>query len=147
MSAQSIELAEAVVEAINGHDFGQPILAVRAYLPTWDLKNVKVLRVNVVPFKRVRASESRAQDGIDQTIIIGVQKECDPQDLASVDALVEVVEAIEEFFNRTQITGAQGTKFLWKSDQIEPVFDPKSLLELQVFRSFINLVFKHIAVP
>ena len=47
--AQIIELADAIVEQLNAHEFSETFTAERGYLPTFDLPDLNSLKVTVVP--------------------------------------------------------------------------------------------------
>jgi len=47
--ARIADIADAVVTALNGHTFSQPLTAARAYRPVFDLKDMTDLHVTVVP--------------------------------------------------------------------------------------------------
>jgi hypothetical protein len=49
MNATAIEIADAVVAALNGATLGQPVSAERYYLPEFDLKDMDTPHVSVVP--------------------------------------------------------------------------------------------------
>ena len=44
-----VDVADAVVTALNAGSFSQPFTAERAYLPCYELDDIKQLRVTVVP--------------------------------------------------------------------------------------------------
>ncbi|MFB3894542.1 MAG: hypothetical protein ACE15C_21275, partial [Phycisphaerae bacterium] len=91
------DIAGAVVTALNGHTFSQPFTAARAYLPVFDLKDMKDLHVTVVPRGVELTTAGRGLAASDIQIDVAVQKKLALADSAEIDALMGLVQEIAEF--------------------------------------------------
>lgn len=109
MTAKLIQLADAVVEALNDHDFGVDFTAERSYAD-WDLSlsDSGVVHVDVVPVGHPTSElDTRSSVGYQLTVDVGIRKRftAEEQDdetgrieLDAVDEMVELVELFVEFF-------------------------------------------------
>lgn len=97
--AAIINLADAIVTALNAHAFSQPFTAVRAFIPRVDLGEMsETLHVTVVPTAVESKLDTRTTSQHEYVVEIGVQKK--PPSLANVslDPLMRLVEEIADFF-------------------------------------------------
>ncbi|HUT57738.1 MAG TPA: hypothetical protein VNA25_07785, partial [Phycisphaerae bacterium] len=96
------DIADAMVAALNGYAFGQAFTAVRAYVPTFELKDMKDLHVTVVPKGMEVSIAGRGYFATDVQIDVAVQKRLATADNAEIDALMGVVQEIAEFLRRQE---------------------------------------------
>lgn len=74
------ELAEIIVETLNNKsafEFSQDFTAIRSYVPCWELKDLKELRVTVLVPAFTSTRHDRARWISDVTVQIGVQVKLD----------------------------------------------------------------------
>jgi len=136
--AMIADIAGAVVTALNGHTFSQPFTAARAYLPVFDLKDMKDLRVTVVPRGVEMSTAGRGLAASDIQIDVAVQKKLASADNAEIDALMALVQEIAEFIRSTGRFG-DGS---WVRTENVPIYSPEHLGELRQFTSVLTLSFK-----
>ena len=132
------DIAGAVVTALNGHTFSQPFTAARAYLPVFDLKDMKDLRVTVVPRGVEMSTAGRGLAASDIQIDVAVQKKLTSADNAEIDALMGLVQEIAEFIRSTGRFG-DGS---WVRTENVPIYSPEHLGELRQFTSVLTLTLK-----
>ena len=136
--AMIADIAGAVVTALNGHTFSQPFTAARAYLPVFDLKDMKDLRVTVVPRGVEMTTAGRGLAASDIQIDVAVQKKLAAADNAEIDALMGLVQEIADFVRSTGRFG-DGS---WVRTENVPIYSPEHLGELRQFTSVLTLTLK-----
>ena len=136
--AMIADIAGAVVTALNGHTFSQPFTAARAYLPVFDLKDMKDLRVTVVPRGVEMTTAGRGLAASDIQIDVAVQKKLASGDNSEIDALMGLVQEIAEFIRATGRFG-DGS---WVRTENVPIYSPEHLGELRQFTSVLTLTLK-----
>lgn len=132
------DIAGAVVTALNGHTFSQPFTAARAYLPVFDLKDMKDLHVTVVPRGVEMSTAGRGLAASDIQVDVAVQKKLTGADNAEIDALMGLVQEIAEFIRSTGRFG-DGS---WVRSENVPIYSPEHLGELRQFTSVLTLTLK-----
>ena len=136
--AMIADIAGAVVTALNGHSFSMPFTAQRAYLPVFDLKDMKDLHVTVVPRGVEMTTAGRGLAASDIQIDVAVQKKLTSADNAEIDALMGLVQEIAEFIRSTGRFG-DGS---WVRTENVPIYSPEHLGELRQFTSVLTLTLK-----
>jgi hypothetical protein len=96
------DIADAVVTALNGQRFSQPVTAERAYRAAFDLQEMKDLHVTVLPKGQELITAGRGVAQSDVQIDIGVQKKLATGDDAEIDELMGLVEEIAGFVRTTR---------------------------------------------
>ena len=132
------DIAGAVVTALNGHTFSQSFTAARAYLPVFDLKDMKDLHVTVVPRGVEMSTAGRGLAASDVQVDVAVQKKLSGADNAEIDALMGLVQEIAEFIRSTGRFG-DGS---WVRTENVPIYSPEHLGELRQFTSVLTLTLK-----
>ena len=136
--AMIADIAGAVVTALNGHTFSQPFTAARAYLPVFDLKDMKDLHVTIVPRDNEMSTAGRAIAQSDVQVDVAVQKKLTTADATEIDALMGLVQEIAEFIRSTGRFG-DGS---WVRTENVPIYSPEHLGELRQFTSVLTLTLK-----
>jgi len=139
MGATTVDIAEAVKEALNGGSFSQAFGAVRAYRPEYDLEGLKDLRVTVVPKALEVAPVSRGSANHNVDVDVAVQKRTG-MDTSAVDALMALVEEIADYFRQKRLPDHETA--VWVGATNEPVYSPEHLREHGVFTSVLTLSFR-----
>ncbi|NLY02727.1 MAG: hypothetical protein GXY83_42280 [Rhodopirellula sp.] len=140
-----IQIADAVVAALNAATLSQPFSAVRYYLPEFDLKEMKDLHVSVVPAELDEEIADRGRDRAEYKIHVAVQKRVAKQDSsgldnAAIDALMQLVQEIDDLFRHKPLAGFE--QALWAKTENKPNYDPKHLQENQQFTSLLAFTFR-----
>jgi hypothetical protein len=134
-----VDIADALADLLNGHEFSMEFEAVRDYRPDLELKDMKTLRVSVVPkgITMVPADRSRVQHDVEVDVL--VQKKLDAGDAAELDGLMSFVEEIAVFlkFKRLESVGAS-----WVKTSNEPIFAPDHLEQLRQFTSVLTVTYR-----
>jgi hypothetical protein len=134
------DIADAVVTELNGHTFSQPFTAQRFYRPVFDLAEMSVLHVSVVPRGMTIERLDRSRNQHDMQIDIAVQKKCQTCDNAELDALMALVEEIADFFRLRRLTAYPNA--VWVRTENVPVYAPEHLEEYRQFTSVLTLTFR-----
>lgn len=137
MSAVMVQIADALVEALNGEQFSQDFVAVRRYRPLYELKDLETLRVTVVPHALTLERASRADHQVDYQVDIGVQKRV-ADDEAS-DDLMALVEEIADFCITLNLETPGAVCTAVEND---PIYAPDHLEEMRCFTSVQTVTFR-----
>ena len=141
-----VDIADAVVAALNGHVFSQPFTARRCYVPVFDLKDMKDLHVTVVPrgLEMATASRSLLQD--DVQIDVAAQKKLPVDasgDQAAIDSMMGLVQEIADFIRSTGRFGDA----VWVKTENKPIYLPEHLEQLRQFTSVLTLTLRGMRQP
>jgi hypothetical protein len=145
MSAVTLEIADAVVAALNAAALSHPFTAARHYLPEFDLKEMDTLHVSVVPAELDEEIADRTRDRAEYKIHVAVQKRVAKQDppgidTAAVDALMQLVEEIDDLLRHKRLAGCEGAH--WVKTENKPIYDPRQLKEHGLFTSLLVFTFR-----
>ena len=143
--ATVITIAKGVVADINGASLSQTFTAVRAYRPTYDLKDLQSLKVTVVPHALEGELVTRADAQEQHQIDVAVQKKVNVDSLDAVDPLMLLVEQIKDLLlGEHPSTMATATCIRATN---EPIYDPALMQEKRVFCSVLTLTYDVIRTP
>lgn len=136
-----IEVADAVVRALNAGQFSEQFTAERTYNPERKLSQYKTLRVTVVPKGRVTAAADRSGYQQDIAIDIGIQKRAETD--AEADTMMGLVDEVFAALNGRVLTDTEGFRLaVWVETGNEPIFVPDHLREDRVFTSVLTLTYR-----
>src|SRR4029078_4956496 len=93
-----IEIADAVVDLLNETTFDQGFTAERRYLPIFELPDMKVLHVTVVPKSKTDVLFARSSAAHEVQADVAVQKKFASEDAVELDPLLKLVEDIADLF-------------------------------------------------
>jgi hypothetical protein len=137
------DIADAVVAELNAGSFGQSFTAQRAYLPVFDLAEMKDLHVTVVPKGLATTPFGRDSSQSDYAIDIGIQKKLSGTTAADIDPLMALVEEIGRFFRQRRL--ASYPDAIWVRTEHPHLYAPEHLSELRQFTSVLTLTFRVVA--
>ena len=133
-----IDVADAIVAALNGLQFAEPFVATRAWNPAYKPSELTTLRVTVVPLAMKDTEIARDSEQQEFEIHVGVQKKLDSTDeTTQIDALVGLVQAIRTVLMTWRMEGDPFAVVI--SAPINPIADRDHLDDLRVFTSVIQL--------
>jgi hypothetical protein len=147
-----VSAGDAIVEAINEHEWGIEFSAARSYADWADeLKVENVLHVDVVPLQTAYAKSELASRGKVKHRLgfdIAVRKKFGRQDQnvenrverAKLDSLVYLTEALHHFFVAGRLSGFEAA--VWQSSDIVLTYSRKHLREYRQFLSIVRLMFE-----
>lgn len=145
------DIADAVVVALNGHEFSQDFTAERLYLPVFELKDMGVLHVTVG--MRSIDTTAAARGRVTEKAIkidVAVQKKLrEIEKNYETDDLMDLVEEIIDFLNSIAVFGIAHCHLIeWRRFNeldVPPVYLPEHMRTLRQFTSVITLSLKVIA--
>ncbi len=133
-----IDISNAVAAELNNAELSQDFIAEVNLKPEFELKDLKELKITVVPKSLKFSGATRQESGKEVQIDIGVQKKtADPEQLA---ALLQLVEEIAGIFDRKRL--AEYQKAVCIGTENEPVYDPEHLRQYRQFTSVVTLKFR-----
>jgi len=140
VASVAVEIAEAVKTELNAEAFGMAFTAERAYLPEYDLQDMSVLTVTVVPKAMDGERVARSAEQVDYQIDVGVQKKLATASVAEIDALMALVQEIADRLRFRRL--AEKPDALWVRTQNEPVYSVEHLSQLRQFTSVLTLTYR-----
>ena len=140
----AVEIADALVTAINAVTWSPTLTAVRRYAPVRSLEDEDCLGVTVLPFETANPSliDRRPIVREEITVSINVQKEVTGPDCNDeIDPLTKLVQDIADFC-RNRKTEAIDDDVTVAFMAAEIAFDFLSLRDPVVFTGWTNLTYK-----
>lgn len=136
--SQIVDVAEAILVALNAETFSPVFTATRDYAPEFDLQN-KALRVTVVPSALPTGILSRSESQSDVRIDIGVQKKLSGSVTnAEIDTLIGLVEQIAIFI-RTE-RGFSTSR--WIGTENDPIYSQEHMKDMHQFTSVLTVTLR-----
>lgn len=140
MSAELLQIADAVVTDLNAATLSQPVLSERAFLAKFDLQELKTLKVVVVPISVRKERLSRELVSSEYSVEIGILKKIDAVSSVVVDPLVELVQDVVGFFHGRRLTNYPSACCL--ASDPDPVYAAEHMEQLRQFTSVVKLTVK-----
>lgn len=134
--ADIVNIADAIVDALNDATLSQSFTAVRSYNAEAELQDLDILHVTVIPLKDDGQVETRGSSNHDYSINIGIQKKPATISNTDIDPLVYLTQEIADLFlmNRYDVgivaTSAVTVQFL--EDHIRSMGQFTSVVTLTV---------------
>lgn len=135
-----IDIADAVAAELAGGEFSQTFTPRRQVLPSWELADLKDLRIAVVPRAVEISRASRATGQHDLQVDVGIQKKVGRDTDADVATLLGLVEEVADFLAGRRL--AAFPQAAWVRTDNEPVYAPDHLAEQRVFTSVLTLTYR-----
>lgn len=142
MPADLLQIADAVVALLNVTGLSLAFTAERLYLPQFELPDMQVLHVTVVPRTKTTKPLTRSRNIDVITVDIAVQKKLNAGDNADIDALVNLVDEIETRFDRERLSDVPDA--ICTAKKPDPVYAPEHIEKLRQFTSILTLTFTFI---
>lgn len=137
-----IDLADALVTALNTQTWTIPATAKREYRPVFDMKDMKNLRISVVP-RNVEATMADRTSALHKIQIdVGLQKKLVLQDLTEIDNLMDVVQEVEDFVRSERSIGSGA----WTETSNSPIFSQEHMADYRQFTSVLTFSFRLMGV-
>jgi len=135
-----VDVADAVVASLNGASFSQPVSAERKYVPAVDLAELVDLHVTVVPRAVSITTATRDSSYFDCTVDVGIQKKVNPDDVAELDALVNLTQEIVDHLRMRRLETLPYAASM--SIANDPVFAPEHLDQERAFTSVVSVTYR-----
>jgi hypothetical protein len=135
-----VQLADAVVAALNAGKFSLAFTAQRLYRPFFDLPDMSTLHVTVVPDSVVLTQHTRTTMANETKVDVAVQKKYKTEDAAELDPLVALVEEIAEMFAQNRVLAELGAVLL--KVEHAPVYSPEHMQDKRMLTSIITLTYR-----
>ena len=141
MTETAIDIADEIVDVLNGHTFSATFTAVRSYRAVYDLGAMTDLRVTVTPRTEEDAPIARGLQQEEYQIGVSVQKKPASLSLDLLDDLMFLVEEIAEFIREERRFGTA----VWVRTETAPIYDPAALRDWGQFTSLLTPTLRLIA--
>ncbi|MBI5865594.1 MAG: hypothetical protein HZB38_14015 [Planctomycetes bacterium] len=135
-----IDIADAVVGAIQSGSYGEPVAVERKYRPTFELADLTEVQVSVVPRAVSITTATRDSSYFDCAIDVGVQKKVNADQAEDIDALMTLVEQIADQLRMKRLDDAP--EAAWVSIENEPAFASEHLDQQRVFTSVLTVTYR-----
>lgn len=137
--ATAVQIAKGVVTELNAESFETDFTATRFYLPIKPLEDLTGLAVFVAAAEVTDSEHARDATLGTYEVRVTIEQQVDPSVLAPIDALLRLVEQIDDFFRLRAMTSVPTA--LWFGVEHAPFYDRDDLLEKGLFLSVITLTF------
>jgi len=134
-----IDLADKVVLSLNSENYSLSFTAVRTLFPFYELKDLTVLHVTVVPKSINIESASRSSNEYEYQVDIAIQKAVKSPDDVEVNSLMDLAIEIAKSF-RGKVFQNLGT--VCSKQSIDPLYSVEHIQPPSVFTSVVTLNFK-----
>jgi hypothetical protein len=138
--SEIVQVADAVVAALNAATFSQPVSAERSYLPQFELPEMEDLHVTVVPKTVEITGATRGTGTYDYKIDVAVQKRFQSGDIAELDPLLRLVEEIADHFRFKRLEGYPSAA--WTKTEHPAIYAPEHMENFRQFTSVVTLTFR-----
>lgn len=135
-----LDIADAVAAELNASDFSMPFTAERTYVPRFDLEQMDVLRVTVVPRSVEVGIESRARHRHDYRVDVGVQRKFEAEQATELDPLMELVEEMADHFRGLVLDTEPEATCVEVANG--PIYAQEHMREGRLFTSILTLTFR-----
>jgi len=135
-----IDIADAVVGAIQAGSYGEPVAVERKYRPTFELADLTQVQITVVPRAISITTATRDSSYFDCAIDVGVQKKVNADSAEDIDALMTLVEQIADQLRMKRLDDAP--EVAWVSIENEPAFASEHLDQQRVFTSVLTVTYR-----
>ena len=139
MPSLAVRVADAVTAALNAGTFSRPFTAQREYLPRYELKSLKDLKVTAVPKTVAITTAARGQTQHDVSVDVAVQQKLQTVTDVEVDELMGLADEIADFFRFKRLADPSAA---WVGTEHEPIYAPEHLEQLRQFTSVMTLTFR-----
>jgi hypothetical protein len=140
MTSELLRLADAVVTVLNAGPLSQAFIAERLYVPQFELPDLKVLHVTVVPKDEDTKPLTRSTTQRIYRVDVGVQKKFEKGDAAELDPLVALVSEIAALFRGKRLAAVP--EAICTVTKPEPIYSPEHMEQFRQFTSVLTLTFK-----
>lgn len=131
----TIQIADAVVDALNLQTFSQVFTAVRKWVPSFTVPELSTLRVCVVPKGETIEQATRSEVFVDHTVLVGIQKKINGD--AEADQLCNLADEVVDYFVQNDLANAR--RVLIEHD---PIASPEMLDEHRTFLTLIAVTYR-----
>ena len=139
---ECIDIADSIVNGLNSAadgTFSFEFTAVRTVLPEYELSELSVLTVSIVPSEAEITKSSRSNSQYDFSIDIGVQKKVSDVE-TDVLSLSELVSEIIDYLTSRQLPDIPWAVFSRISNA--PIYSPEMLRDKKLFVSVIRIKYR-----
>ena len=139
-NAVAVDIADAVVSALNAQTFSQAFTAARLYVPRETLEELKTLAVSVVPESVVATRHDRAAFEEDYRVVVAIRKKLTGDAPADVDPYVLLTQEIADYLraNRPPLYSDAAPVAV----EIDPFFVPDQLDTKRQFTSLLTVTYQ-----
>lgn len=140
-----LNIADAMVTAINAATLSQTLTAVRVYVPKFDTESADEYQVKIAPKADGREPGGQTQDAATLMVDIGVFKRLaefttDAAELAEVDEALELCDELRAVVNRKRLIGVESA--ICTSIVQDPIYSVELLDEKRVFLTVLTCTFQ-----
>lgn len=135
-----LQIADSVTAKLNASSLSMPLAAERHYVPNFELTEMKVLRVSVVPRELLIAPHDRASNRYDAKIDVAVQRKFSKGDPAEIDPLLYLCEEIIDLFRMKRLDSMPEARCI--SVEHPVIYSVEHWEQLRQFTSLLTFTFQ-----
>ena len=138
--ATILQIADGVTSELNTATLSQPIAAERHFVPNYDLKELGVLRVSVVPIELLIMAYDRVASKYSARIDVAVQKKFEQGTNQEIDPLIVLMEEIADLFRLKRLTQMQEARCVAVEHPV--LYSAEHWTQNRLFTSLLSLSFQ-----
>jgi hypothetical protein len=135
----TIEIADALVAALNSNSFSTAFTAVRKVRPITNLAELAELKVSVVPRTIEIGTYTRIENQLDHGINILIQKKLSGDIDTDIESVIALVMEIVGFVRNKNLSQANAR---WLKTTVEPLIYDEHLVQDSVSTSVITVTYR-----
>lgn len=132
------KLADTVAAEINNAGLFPEFTAERVFIPEYDLKTTKALKVSVVPKAVKVINIARDMHSKELQVDIGIQQKISDDEY--IEVLLYLAEQLVGLFDKKRLPAMP--EAVCVKIENDPVYDPETLRQYRQFLSVVTLTFK-----
>jgi hypothetical protein len=135
-----LQIADSVTAQLNAAALSKPFTAKRLYVPSFDLEDMKELRVSVVPRELVIGGLDRTTNRYEVRIDVAVQQKFSKGDNTEIDPLVGLLEEIADLFRLRRLDSLPKARCIGVEHPV--VYSLEHWEQLRQFTSLMTFTFQ-----
>jgi len=137
--ATVLQVADAVTARINAAELSRAVTAERLYVPSFELADLKSMRVSVVPQELAIEALDRASCRYNARIDVAVQQKFNSGSLAEIDPLIAFVEEIADLFRMQRLPSMPEARCI--GVEMPVIYSAEMWEQNRLFTSLMTLTF------
>jgi hypothetical protein len=138
--ATVLQIADSVTAKLNAAELSQVFTAERLYVPSFDLEDMRDLRVSVVPRELTILAHDRTTSKYNARIDVAVQRKFEQGSNVEIDPLVALVEEIADLFRLKRLESMPEARCIQVEHPV--IYSAEHWEQLRQFTSLLTLTFQ-----
>lgn len=139
MPAVTVDIADAILDALAAHAFSVGLTVARKYVPVLDLRDIDGVHVTVVPRSVGITNADRSRCANEVAVDVAIQRKLPAIATADVDPMMDLVQEIADFLTRLKLAAVPAASWLRIANT--PIYAPDHMQEKRMFTSVLTVTY------